>query len=246
MRVAGADSEPVRLNLSSTRALSWCRQLIGSSAAVICGRCQAEGISGPTYQSCTQMEETRMNEQHDPEYWKRIARLALKRARNAGLSYDDAEDCALEFQVMVLIDGEGMEDLDAPGALDQLRRRLWWHVKTCVHTRNKANQGLVYLAQLEEAAAAGFAREPVSPDRRPEELAIERVELDAIRRIVAALPERKRWLLRRVEVDNARIVDLEAECGRTAGAIYKDLHLIRRLVRERLSAFDIADDDSAG
>jgi DNA-directed RNA polymerase specialized sigma24 family protein len=179
----------------------------------------------------------------NPEYWKYIARLARRGGRLGGLSHDDAEDCAIEFQVMVLADGEGLDDLEAPGALDRLRQRLWWHIKTCVYRRNKLCHGLVRLALLEEAAASGLGGEPASPDPGPEEQAIRRAELAAISQFIDSLPARQRWLWYRVEVDQIRIVDLQGECGRSAGALYKELHQIRRLIRDRAAALHVIDID---
>ena len=138
-----------------------------------------------------------MIHQHDRDYWKRIEGLALAAAHRAGLNHDDAEDCAVEFEVILLTSG-GPDDLDAPGTLDQLRQQIWWHVKTCVHRRNRVSRDVITIAQLAESAARGLAGEPVSPDPGPEDLAIQRAELAAMMRIVNCLSERQRWLWRRV------------------------------------------------
>jgi hypothetical protein len=89
-----------------------------------------------------------MNGQHNPDYWRRIRRLAVAGARNGGLNRDDAEDCAVEFEVMVFQSQTAPDDLDAPGALDNLRQQIWWHVKTCVYRRNKACRNLMGVTQV--------------------------------------------------------------------------------------------------
>jgi DNA-directed RNA polymerase specialized sigma24 family protein len=49
--------------------------------------------------------------------------------------------------------------------------------------------------------------------------------------IVGSLPARQKWLWCRIEVDGARIVDLQKETGRNANSLHAEIHAIRKKLR---------------
>ena len=165
----------------------------------------------------------------------------MRAAQRGGLNRDDAEDCAVEYKLILAQTSEEPPDLESPGVEDKTNQEIWWHVKTCVYRRNRARQVTVNIDQLVTVDPLGHSHVPKSPATGPEDLTVQKIYLETMLRIVDALPARRKWLWRRVEMEGVRVVDLQAETGRSASALYKELHVTRKLILDRLAASQITD-----
>jgi hypothetical protein len=173
--------------------------------------------------------------------WERITRLVIAAARRAGLDRDDAEDCAVEYELALATVDHDPPDIRSPTVAERVKMEIWWHIKTCLRRRDRALRVKVSLD--EPAVAAGIGLKAASPETGPEELALWRLQFEAVLCVIGSISAARIRLWRRVELDGAKVVDLARETGRSADSLYKELSRTRKQIRDRLAAMDLLNSD---
>ncbi len=151
-------------------------------------------------------------------------------------SGEDADDCAVELQEMLLDPNVGPEDLDAPGAAPMVKRRALWHARICARRLRQHYLHFVLLCDLCSSESRGFAREEASPTPSPEEIAGTNAELELALDLIAELPAEQRRIYVLLEGGSRRATDLAGELGRTPNSLYIEMARIRKKLRNRMAA----------